>query len=130
VRSVWQRADLCVIPSRTGEGMPRVMLEAAACGRPLIVTDVPGCRQFVRDGVEGMVVPPESAERLAAAIEALVNDAALRASMGEAARARVLSGYTEAHIEKEVERVFRLFLDETSTTRVPVGYASELVTRL
>ena len=62
IREVWRSADMFVLPARGGEGMPRAMLEAAACARPLIVTDVPGCRHFVRDGVEGFVVPPNDVD--------------------------------------------------------------------
>ena len=53
VREVWRQADIFVLPARGGEGMPRAMLEAAACARPLVVSSVPGSRHFVRDGVEG-----------------------------------------------------------------------------
>jgi glycosyltransferase involved in cell wall biosynthesis len=101
-RTVWARADIFVLPARSREGMPRAMLEAAACGRPLIVTDVPGCRHFVRDGVEGLVVPPEDAPALAAAIARLAGDPALRQRMGLAARARLLDGYTEADVRAAV----------------------------
>ena len=65
VREVWRHADIFVLPARSREGMPRALLEAAASARPLVVTDVPGCRHFVRDGVEGFVVPPENADALA-----------------------------------------------------------------
>ena len=53
IRKVWRGADIAVLPAITREGMPRAVLEAAACARPLIVTDVPGCRHFVRNGIEG-----------------------------------------------------------------------------
>ena len=62
---MWRHADIFVLPARSREGMPRALLEAAASARPLVVTDVPGCRHFVRDGVEGFVVPPER-QKLAA----------------------------------------------------------------
>ena len=54
----WREVDIAVVPSSWGEGMPRVLLEAAATALPLVVTDVPGCRHFVRDRVEGLIVPP------------------------------------------------------------------------
>jgi glycosyltransferase involved in cell wall biosynthesis len=76
----------------------------------LIVTDVPGCRQFVRDGVEGLVVPPEDASALAEAIGTLADDAALRRRMGMAARKRVLSGYTKGHIISATSGVYRRIL--------------------
>jgi glycosyltransferase involved in cell wall biosynthesis len=83
------------------------MLEAAACARPLVVTDVPGCRHFVRDGVEGLVVAPGDATALADALERLIVDAGLRQRLGNAARARVLEGYTIAHLEAGLERTYR-----------------------
>ena len=59
------------LPSRGGEGLPRTLLEAAACGRALLTTDVPGCRDLVRDGIEGLVVPPDDPAALAAALARL-----------------------------------------------------------
>ena len=70
IRAVWRHADIFVLPARSREGMPRALLEAAASARPLVVTDVPGCRHFVRDGVEGFVVPPEDSGALASAMRA------------------------------------------------------------
>ena len=98
IRDVWARTDIAVLPAISREGMPRAVLEAAASSRPLIVTDVPGCRHFVRDGIEGLVVPPSDPLALADALAKLARDAELRARMGAAARARVLSGYTIAHV--------------------------------
>jgi glycosyltransferase involved in cell wall biosynthesis len=98
VVDVWRRADFFVLPSQGGEGLPRAMLEAASCGRPLIVTDVPGCRHFVRDGVEGLLVPPGDVGALADAMHRLANDRALQLSMGDAARERFLDGFMEVHV--------------------------------
>lgn len=98
VAAVWRRADIFVLPARSREGMPRALLEAAASARPLIVTDVPGCRHFVRDGVEGLVVSPSDAGALATALARLARDPDLRRRMGQAARARCLAGYTVAHV--------------------------------
>lgn len=111
VREVWREADIAVVPSRGGEGLPRALLEAAACGRPLIVTDVPGCRRFVRDGVEGLVVPPDDAAALADAIGRLAGDAALRRRMGRAARARLLDGFTEAHVRAAATALYAGLID-------------------
>jgi glycosyltransferase involved in cell wall biosynthesis len=107
VRQAWAGADMFVLATRGGEGMPRAMLEAAACARPLIVTDVPGCRTFVRNGVEGFVVAPGDASGLADAIERLAADPGMRQRMGLAARARVLSGYTERHVEEGILAGYR-----------------------
>ena len=107
VREVWRHADIFVLPARSREGMPRALLEAAACGRPLIVTDVPGCSHFVRDGTEGLVVPPGDADALAEALQRLASDPELRGRMGEAARLRLLQGYTEAHVQETLRATYR-----------------------
>jgi glycosyltransferase involved in cell wall biosynthesis len=106
VREIWRRAGIFVLPARSREGMPRAMLEAAASARALIVSDVPGCRHFVRDGIEGFVVPPGDAVALADALERLASDSELRQRMGEAARRRVLYGYTEADVAKTVRLAY------------------------
>ena len=107
---IWKNADICVVSTRTREGMPRAMLEAASCGRPLIVTDVPGCRHFVRNNVEGLVVPPEDPAALAKAIMQLANHKEQRLKMGEAARQRVLRGYTEQHVISTVADMYKKLL--------------------
>lgn len=106
VARVWAENDIAVVPGLGGDGMPRAMLEAAACGRPLIVSDVPGCRQFVRDGVEGFVVPPHDAPALAGALARLATDAQLRMRMGAAAHERVLAGYTTDSVRAAYRRVY------------------------
>lgn len=87
VRPYFAAAHALVLPSHGGEGMPRVILEAAASGRPAIVTDVPGCRHSVIDGQTGFVVPARDSNALLAAMNKL---ACLRpetlAGMGTAAR--------------------------------------------
>jgi glycosyltransferase involved in cell wall biosynthesis len=105
---VWKTADIAVVPSRGGEGMPRSMLEAACCARALIVTDVPGCHHFVRDGIEGIIVPPDDSEALARAIGRLLADKNLRHAMAKAARQRVLTGFTESHVINDVTDVYKL----------------------
>ena len=106
VRRVWRDADIAVLASRGGEGLPRALLEAAACGRPIITTDVPGCRDLVRSGTEGLVVPPGDPRALADALEKLALDPELRRRMGAAARARILAGYTEEQIADTVVRLY------------------------
>jgi glycosyltransferase involved in cell wall biosynthesis len=102
IRPVWHRADMFVLPARSREGMPRALLEAAASARPLVVTNVPGPRHFVRDGIEGFVVQPEDPDALAAALERLARDPDLRRRMGEAARLRLMQGYTEDHVKQSL----------------------------
>ena len=95
------------LPSRGGEGLPRTLLEAAACGRAILTSDVPGCRDLVRDSVEGLLVPPGDAAALAAALTRLAADPALVAGMGAAARARILEGgYTETAVAETVAGLY------------------------
>lgn len=68
VRDYLAHADCVVLPTYYPEGTPRILLEAAAMGKPIIATDVPGCREVVRDGLNGFLVPPRNAECLAAAM--------------------------------------------------------------
>jgi len=110
IEAVWRKSDICVVSTRTREGMPRAMLEAAAYGRPLIVSDVPGCRHFVRDGVEGFVVKPDDANSLAQGIEKLVKSPRLLKKMGKAARARILEAYGEKHIRAKILEIYRKLL--------------------
>jgi glycosyltransferase involved in cell wall biosynthesis len=110
IGAVWRHADIFVLPARSREGMPRALLEAAASARPLVVTNVPGCRHFVRDGVEGFVVPPEDSGALASAIERLARDPELRRRMGEAARLRLLHGYTEAQVKESLRGAYASML--------------------
>ena len=110
VAGVWRRADIFVLPALSREGMPRALLEAAASGRPIVVTDVPGCRHFVRDGTEGFIVPPGDAVALAAVLERLANDRGLRSRMGAAARAKVLAEFTEARVEASIEAAYRALM--------------------
>jgi glycosyltransferase involved in cell wall biosynthesis len=82
-------ADIVVLPSY-GEGAPRSLIEAAASGKPLIATDVRGCREVVRPDINGLLVPLRNVDALAAAVARLVDDPDLRARMGEAGRQLVL----------------------------------------
>jgi glycosyltransferase involved in cell wall biosynthesis len=108
VREIWRRAEVCVLPALGRQGLPRSLLEAAACGRALIVTD--GCGGFIRDGVEGLVVPRGDAAALAEGLEHLARDADLRARLGEAARLRVLQGFTEAHVKQALQSAYLALL--------------------
>lgn len=78
-------ANVVVLPSYR-EGLPRVLEEAAACGRAIVTTDVPGCRDAILPGVTGLLVPVRDASALAQAIRKLVEDRGLRQCMGIAGR--------------------------------------------
>jgi glycosyltransferase involved in cell wall biosynthesis len=107
VVGVWRTADMAVVPALGGDGMPRAMLEAAACGRPLVVSDVAGCRQFVRPGIEGLIVPPGDADALADALAILTADRALQLSAGAAARRKVVREYTETAVRAKTREIYQ-----------------------
>ena len=88
------QADIVVLPSYR-EGLPKGLIEAAACGRPLVTTDVPGCREVVTDGVDGLLAPVRDAAALARAIARLQDDPDLANRLGNAARAKALAEYDE-----------------------------------
>lgn len=85
---VLSQCHLVCFPSTYGEGIPKVLIEAAASGRPIVATDIPGCREIVEDGENGLLVAPSDGDALVAALTRLIEDAALRKSMGSRARAR------------------------------------------
>ena len=97
IATVWARAHIAVLPSRR-EGLPKSLLEAAACGRPMVATDVPGCREVAIPNVTGLLVPTDDPEALAAAIETLAKDANMRARFGRAARALAEERFSDAAI--------------------------------
>jgi glycosyltransferase involved in cell wall biosynthesis len=97
IPAFWADAHIACLPSRGGEGLPRSLLEAAACGRPIVTTNTPGCADFVRDGHDGLIVAPDDPAALALALRTLALDETKRRAFGASARARVLMGYTEAH---------------------------------
>lgn len=105
---VWADHHVALFPTRGGEGLPRALLEAAATGRPCIVTDVPGCADFIRDGLEGLVVEKESVSELEGAIVKLLENPGLRDALGQAARCRVLANSTVEITKTEYRALFDL----------------------
>ena len=88
------------------EGAPLSLIEAAACGRPIVTADVPGCREIVRDGDNGLVVPVRDAEALADAIERLVRDGDMRRRMGARGRERALAEWSQAYVAEATLAVY------------------------
>jgi glycosyltransferase involved in cell wall biosynthesis len=85
--AVLPQAAIVCMPSYR-EGMPRVLIEAAACGAPVVTTDVPGCREAIEDGATGLLVPAQDGVRTANAIRRLLDDDGMRERFSRAARAR------------------------------------------
>lgn len=103
VGGFYAQAHIVTLPSYR-EGLPKSLIEAAACGRPVVTTDVPGCRDAIEPGVSGVLVPPRDARALAAAVAALAEDEALRTRMGDAGRAL-------AERDFGLDRIVRAHLD-------------------
>ncbi len=98
-------ADIVVLPSYR-EGLPKSLLEASACGKPLIATDVPGCRDVVRDGVNGLIVRVKDSQGLADAINRLADEPGMRATMGAAARKRAIEEFDKEIIVRQTIEVY------------------------
>ena len=84
--NVLSQSHIVCLPSAYGEGVPRVLIEAAACGRPCVATDIPGCREVVQERQTGFLVPPRNSRELSKALEELIKGPALRREFGVRAR--------------------------------------------
>ncbi len=113
-------ADLVVLPSY-GEGAPRSLIEAAACEKALVATDVQGCREVVRHEVNGLLVPPRDVESLVAAVMRLCANPELRERMGRAGRVHVLDHLDERIVLRRTYGVYQSLLEglEASRTATP-----------
>lgn len=97
--------DVVALPSYR-EGLPKGLIEAAACGCALIATDVPGCREVVEHAVDGLQVPVKDGVALAEAMARLVRDAGLRERLGVAARAKAMAQFDERIVVRETLAVY------------------------
>lgn len=100
VAAAYASAHIAVLPSYR-EGLPKSLLEAASCGRPIVTTDVPGCRAIVQNGENGFLVPAHDAEALAKALAHLIQNPDLRYSMGLAGRKRVEQSFSEKQVQEK-----------------------------
>lgn len=105
IRTVWAAAHIAVLPSRR-EGLPKSLLEAAACGRAIVATDVPGCRAIARDGINALLVPPDDAAALADAIDMLARDPVLRQTFAAAGRRLAEEEFSSARIGRETVALY------------------------
>jgi glycosyltransferase involved in cell wall biosynthesis len=112
VREVWRRAAVAIFPSTYGEGVPKALVEAAACARPIVAYDIPGCREVVRAGETGMLVASGDVVALAEAIAALAADPAARQRMGAAARELVEREFGEGVVAEQTLALYRAALPE------------------
>ena len=103
---VMVRSHIVCLPSKYGEGVPKVLLEAAAAGRAIVATDTPGCREVIEDGVEGLLVPPGNSAALAIALRRLIERPDERKAMGAAGRDRAVA---DLDIDQVVARTLEIY---------------------
>jgi len=115
VREVYREAGIVCLPSWGGEGVPKALIEAASCALPVVTTDVPGCRDIVRHGINGLLVPPRDAHALAAALRTLIEDPALRREMGKRGRQLVIDEFSLRHV---VEATLGVYEQLQSSVRI------------
>jgi glycosyltransferase involved in cell wall biosynthesis len=109
--STWHQVHVACLPSSYGEGLPKALLEAAACGLPIVTTDAIGCREAVRNGDNGLLVPVRDTQALAKALRILISDADLRKRMGQRSRARAECEFSSERVINETLAVYRSLAD-------------------
>lgn len=111
-----RQSHIVCLPTRYREGVPRILIEGASAGRPLITTDMPGCRDIVRDQENGLVVPVRDVDALSAAIRSLVESPSRRREMGASGRALVEEHFSERRV---IEQTMDLYREMESEARAP-----------
>ncbi len=105
MQNVYTQADIVCLPS-FGEGLPRSLMEAAACGRPLVATDVPGCRELVNNGSNGYLFTPDDLDDLVKKLDTLISDPKLRQRMGKNGRTLVEKQFSSNVIVNKTLQVY------------------------
>ena len=110
---VMAAAHVVVLPSYYGEGLPKVLIEAAACGRVVVTTDHPGCRDAIDPGVTGVLVPVRDAVALANAIQELLSDPVRCATMGQAGRELAESVFDVRQVAAVHLQIYQELMDKS-----------------
>jgi glycosyltransferase involved in cell wall biosynthesis len=111
--TIYSQANIICLPSYR-EGLPKTLIEAAAAARAIITTDVPGCREVVINGHNGILIHPQDPLATANAVELLISNPTLRGRMGENGRERALQHFSIDKITKETMAYYRLIISTTS----------------
>jgi glycosyltransferase involved in cell wall biosynthesis len=111
------KASIVVLPSYR-EGFPKVLIEAAACGRPVITTDVPGCRDAIYNTKTGILVPPRNAKALADAIKKLILDNPTRQMMGTKARQMSEVRFDEKMVITKHLHIYKQLVENANKTKI------------
>jgi glycosyltransferase involved in cell wall biosynthesis len=113
---VFARSHIVCLPSAYREGVPKVLIEAASCGRPIVTTDMPGCREIVHDEENGYLVPPRDGRAVARAVRRLLADPNLRRKMGRRGRERVEAEFSVEQVVQSTVEVYNQLLNKRSTS--------------
>ncbi len=108
---VYGECHIVCLPSTYGEGVPKTLIEAAACGRACVTTDTPGCREIVRHRENGLLAPPRDIDALAEAVKLLIDKPALRQAFGAKGREIALQGFTLSRVAAETIALYRSLLE-------------------
>lgn len=108
--AVFAQSHIVCLPSSYGEGVPKVLIEAAACARAIVTTDTPGCREIVKDGINGRLVPAGDVDALVTAVSSLIADRERRQQMGAAGRKIVLDDFTLTQVLEQTFELYDLLL--------------------
>jgi glycosyltransferase involved in cell wall biosynthesis len=111
MEKIYHGAHIVVLPTFYGEGVPTTLIEAAASGRAIVATELPGCCTTVHHERNCLLVPPNDAQALAQAVARLSQHPALREKMGAAGRKIVLERFTHKKINQATTQVYRHLLD-------------------
>jgi glycosyltransferase involved in cell wall biosynthesis len=109
MRSVYHQCHIVALPSM-GEGLSKALLEAAACGRPIVATDVPGCKEVVIPGVTGYLVPTRNPQLLAEKLEKLIINPELRREMGQSGRRLIEENYSDEIVSRQLLDIYQALL--------------------
>ncbi len=104
------QARVVCLPSYYGEGVPKVLIEAMACARPIVTTDMPGCRDLVKSGINGMLVDPKDSFELASSLMSLILNKSLCQQMGKEGRKIVEKNFSLKSVVKETMAVYKELL--------------------
>ena len=123
--SVFAHAHIVCLPSFYGEGIPKVLIEGAACGRALVASDIAGCREIVRDGENGILVSPRRPRELARALASLLEDGALLARFGAAGRRIAVEEFA---LDRVIRETLEVYAELSASRPAPVSETAKVST--
>ncbi len=118
IKSLLEKVDLVALPTYYGEGVPRILIEAAASGKPLVATDMPGCHEIVQHRLNGILIPPRDSRELARAIKEILPDDLCRARMGKHSRRLACDGFSQ---EQVINKTFQVYQRSLPSSRIAAG---------